>query len=80
MKIKHFLEGANGDDGGGGWAGRRTKNRLKRSEMDEWNVKWRPVTRIVPSYKKDKKINKVRDSRTTRDILYMKKRKRDNST
>jgi len=55
MKIKHFLEGANGDDGGGGWAGRRTKNRLKRSEMDEWNVKWRPVTRIVPSYKKDKK-------------------------
>jgi len=42
--------------------------------MDEWNVKWRPVTGIVPSYKKDKKINKVRDSRTSREIPYMKKR------
>jgi len=42
--------------------------------MDEWNVKWRPVNRIVPSYKKDKKINKVRDGRTSREIPYMKKR------
>jgi len=42
--------------------------------MDEWNVKWRPVTRIVPSYKKDKKINRFRDSRTSREIPYMKKR------